>query len=167
MDYEKDLKRLETIGFMRDKIDSIRTGMFTTFTTEKGFQSRPMGTAEVDAEGNIWFFTNEYSSKVDEISHENKVSLTYADKETSFWMSIKGVAGLVDDRDRMRSLWNPFVEAYFPAGVDDPKLILLKVDPTEVEYWEGSTGKVAMVLNMVKSAITGKPSTGTHEVVDL
>ncbi|GAB2688521.1 pyridoxamine 5'-phosphate oxidase family protein [Mucilaginibacter koreensis] len=167
MDYEKDLKKLETIDFLRDKINGIRSGMLTTFTTEKGFQSRPMGTAEVDVDGNIWFFTNEYSSKVEEISHENKVSLTYSDKETSFWLSIKGVASLVDDRQRMHDLWNPFIEAYFPAGIDDPKLILLKIDPMEAEYWEGTSSKIALVFQMIKSAVTGKPSTGTHEVVDL
>lgn len=167
MDYEKDLKRLETIGYLRDKIDSIRSAMLTTYTLEKGFHSRPMGTADVDTNGDIWFFTNEYSSKVNEISHDNKVLLTYTSKEDNFYLSIKGIASVVDNRERMKDLWNPFIEAYFPAGIDDPKLTLLKVDTTEAEYWESSSSKIVLLYQFVKSAITGKPSTGTHDVVEL
>ncbi len=167
MDYEKDLKKLETIGFLRDKIDSIKSGMLTTFTTEKGFKSRPMGTADFDIQGNIWFFTDEYSSKVEEISHENKVSLTYADPGNNFYLSLKGIASLVDDRERMRVLWNPFVESYFPAGIDDPRLILLKIDPTEAEYWDSSSSKLVQLFQIVKAAATGEKPSGKHDVVEL
>lgn len=167
MDYEKDLKKLETQGFLRDKISSIRTGMLTTFTTEKGFKSRPMATADFDMEGNVWFFTDEYSGKAEEISHENKVSLTYEDTGSQFYLSLKGIASLVDDREHMRKLWNPFIEAYFPAGIDDPRLILLKIDPTEAEYWEGSSSKVGQIYQLIKASVTGSKPSGKHDVVDL
>ena len=167
MDYEKDLKKLETIGYLRDKISSIKSGMLTTFTTEKGFKSRPMGTADVDKDGNIWFFTDEYSSKVDEISHENKVSLTYSDAANNTYISIKGEGSIVDDRERMRILWNPFVESYFPAGIDDPRLTLLKVHTTEAEYWDSSSSKAVMLFQIVKAAITGERPSGKHERIDL
>src|SRR6478609_5472011 len=116
-----DWYKTESLQYLQDKIKEVRTAMLTTYSEEKGFHSRPMGTADVDSEGNIWFFTNEFSPKVSEISVENTVSLTYSDPKDHTYLSIVAEAAIVDDKEKMKELWNPFIKAFFPKGLDDPK----------------------------------------------
>lgn len=168
MEYEDELKRLENIEKLRGMIDKIKTCMLTTYDTHQEFHSRPMGTAQVDVEGNIWFFTNEFSPKVAEISLENKVSLTYADTSNHVYIAVNGTAYVVEDREKMKELWNPYVEIFFPDGIDDPALSLLRIDTESAEYWDGSASKIALIFKMIKAAVTGKKyEAGDHEKVDL
>ena len=163
-----DWAKTESLKFFQDKIKEVRTAMLTTYNAEKGFNSRPMGTADVDAEGNIWFFTNEYSAKASEVSVENTVSLTYSDPGNHTYLSIVAEASLVDDKAKMKELWNPFIKAFFPEGLDDPKLTLLKVTPTDAEYWDSSSSSMVVLFNMLKAAVSGKHyDEGNHGKIDL
>jgi general stress protein 26 len=160
--------KTESLKYMQDKINEVRTAMLTTYNPENGFNSRPMGTADVDEEGNIWFFTNEYSPKASEISVENTVSLTYSDSKNHTYLSIVAEASLVDDKAKMKELWNPFVQAFFPEGLDDPKLTLIKLEPTDAEYWDSSSSSMVVLFNVLKAAVTGKQyDEGKHGKIDL
>jgi general stress protein 26 len=162
-----DWSREESLQFLQEKIKHVRTGMLTTYS-DKGFHSRPMGTADVDAEGNVWFFTNEYSEKANEISADNAVSVTYADPHHHTFISIRGKGELVDDKTKIKELWNPFVQAFFPKGVDDPKLTLLKITPADVEYWDSSSSSMVVLFNMLKAVVTGTQyDEGKHGKIDL
>ncbi len=168
MEYEDELKRLENIEKLRGMIDDIKTAMLTTYDENGGFHSRPMGTALFDPEGDIWFFTNEFSPKVQEISAEHKVSLTYSDTANNVYISINGLATTVDDRAKMHQLWNPYVEIFFPDGINDPKLTLFKVAAQHGEYWDGSAGVIAVTFKKLVAAVTGKKyEPGEHKELDL
>ncbi|RFZ84734.1 pyridoxamine 5'-phosphate oxidase [Mucilaginibacter terrenus] len=163
-----DWSKTESLKYLQDKINEVRTAMLTTYNPEKGFSSRPMGTADVDAEGNIWFFTNEFSAKVSEISVENTVSLTYSDPKNHTYLSIMGEAEIVENKNKMKELWNPFIKAFFPEGLDDPKLALIKIVPTDAEYWDSSSSSMVVLFNMLKAAVTGKRyDEGNHGKIDL
>lgn len=163
-----DWSKTESLKYLQDKIKEVRTAMLTTYNQEKGFSSRPMGTADVDADGNIWFFTNEYSEKASEISVENRVSLTYSDPKDHTYLSILGDAQLVDDRKKMEELWNPFIKAFFPKGLDDPKITLIKITPTDAEYWDSSSSSMVVLFNMLKAVVSGKQyDEGKHGKIDL
>jgi general stress protein 26 len=163
-----DWSKTESLNYLQDKIKEVRTAMLTTYNPEKGFSSRPMGTADVDDEGNIWFFTNEYSSKVSDISVENTISLTYSDPKNHTYLSIVAEASLVDDKAKMKELWNPFIQAFFPKGLDDPKLTLIKLKPSDAEYWDSSSSSMVVLFNMLKATVTGKQyDEGKHGKIDL
>jgi len=40
----------------------------------------------------------------------------------------------VRDEATAKELWNVFAQAWFPEGVDDPHLALLRVDIEQAEY---------------------------------
>jgi general stress protein 26 len=163
-----DWSQTESLKYLQDKIKEVRTAMLTTYNPDKGFSSRPMGTADVDDEGNIWFFTNEYSSKVSDISVENTISLTYSDPKNHTYLSIVAEASLVDDKAKMKELWNPFIQAFFPKGLDDPKLTLIKLKPSDAEYWDSSSSSMVVLFNMLKATVTGKQyDEGKHGKIDL
>ncbi|MBD1392109.1 pyridoxamine 5'-phosphate oxidase family protein [Mucilaginibacter glaciei] len=160
--------KTESLKYLQEKVKEVRTAMLTTYTAEHGFSSRPMGTADIDENGDIWFFTNEYSPKVSEISVENTVSLTYSDGANNTYLSIVAEATLVDDKAKMKALWNPFIQAFFPEGIDDPKITLLKMSPTDAEYWDSSSSSMVVLFNMLKAVVTGKQyDEGKHGQIEL
>ncbi|TFF39290.1 pyridoxamine 5'-phosphate oxidase family protein [Mucilaginibacter psychrotolerans] len=158
----------ENLKYLRNEINEVKTAMLTTYNAARGFSSRPMGTADVDAEGNIWFFTNEHSEKASEISVENSVSLTYSDPKNHTYLSIIGEAVLVDDKAKMKELWNPFVKSFFPEGLEDPELMLLKITPTDAEYWDSGSSSMVVLFNMLKAVVTGhRADVGRHGTIEL
>jgi len=158
MENEKNIKVL------KEKIEEIRICMLTTLDAEGRFSSRPMGTAHVEDDGSIWFFSNEYSLKSKEISRDNEVSLGYSDPSKNSYLYVNGKAELVDDLERKKAYFVAPVKVWFPDGVDDPELILIKVTPTFAEYWDSSSSKMVVAFNMLKAIVTGeKGSVGDHE----
>lgn len=157
MENEKNIKVL------KDKIEDVRICMFTTLDAQGRFSSRPMGTAQVEEDGSIWFFTNEYSLKSKEISRDNEVSLAYSSPSDNTYLYVNGKAELVDDQERKKAYFMPPVKVWFPDGVDDPNLILIKVTPAFAEFWDSSSSKMVVAFNMLKAIITGeKGDVGDH-----
>jgi general stress protein 26 len=118
-------------------VRQMKVGMLTTIEPDGSLRSRPLETLELDAEGRLWFFTEAGSPKTAEIeAHDHQVSLAYADPRDEDFASISGTARLVRDPAKMRSLWSPGFERWFPRGLDDPDLALLEVRIDKAEYWD-------------------------------
>ena len=135
-------------------IKDIKITMFTTIDADGHFVSRPMAQQLTEPDGDLWFFAERDSRLVEQVTANPHVGLTLTD--TSTWISIDGEAQVVDDRDKAKDLWNTFVEAWLPQGPDDPSVLLLKVDAHTAEYWDTPGGRVASLISLVKSKVTGE-----------
>ena len=153
---QQHLQNEEAISKLNKLVNEVKICMFATVNEDYSLFSRPMQTIQVDAEGNIWFFTNEYSGKVDDISKDNTVYLMYSHPCQNTYVHIKGTCSVVNDKQKIEELWSPIVKAWFPKGVDDPELSLLKVDTTEASYWDGSASKFVVFFNIVKAIAKGE-----------
>lgn len=161
------MKNEKNIEILKSKTEEIRICLFTTLTEEEEFSSRPMATAKVEDDGSIWFFTNEYGLKSKQISKENKVSLGYSSPADNTYITINGEAELVDDQVRKEAYFSAPVKAWFPKGVDDPSLILIKVTPKSAEYWDGTSSKIVLAFSMLKAIVTGdQPDLGNHDKIN-
>lgn len=150
-------------------IRDIRFAMLTTAAGDGSLRGRPMATLSKHLEGDLWFFTADDSAKSDEIIEDNHVCVTYADPERQKYVSVSGVARLVRDKARAEELWNPAVKAWFPAGIDDPHLALLRVRMVTVEYWDSPSSKMVQLFGFAKAVLTGKriENAGDHKVIDV
>ena len=90
----------ENVKLLKEKIEDVRICMFTTLSLNDELSSRPMATANVEDDGSIWFFTNEYSLKNTEISKNNRVMLAYSNPSNNTYMYVNGKAELVEDADK-------------------------------------------------------------------
>lgn len=161
------MKNEKNIDILKTKIEEIRTCLFTTVSVKDEFSSRPMATAKVEEDGSIYFFTNEYSLKSKEISKENEVSLGYSDPSNNSYLTVNGKAELVDDKVRKEAYFSPFIKAWFPDGLEDPRLILIKVSPSTAEYWDSSSSKMVVLFNMLKAIVKGETySEGEHDKIN-
>ena len=103
----------------------------------------------------MWFFTGKSSGKVAEIQHDQHVNLSYADPGDNRYVSISGRAEVVDDKAKEKELWNPFIKAWFPKGLEDPELTLLKVKVEAAEYWDAPASTMVNLV-LAKAVLAGK-----------
>lgn len=153
---EKNLQNKEALEKFTKLVNEIRTCMFITNITADE-HTRPMSTIEVEEDGTLWFFTDIRSIKVDEVAKEREVHLTYAHPGKESYLDVWGSATIVTDRQQIKDKWSPIVKAWFPDGVDDPNLSLLKVKPKDTYYWDSETGKMVQFAKMIVGAVVGNP----------
>ena len=160
---------VDQLSKLKDLVDEVKIcSLVTQSGNDKKLSARPMSTAKVEEDGVIWFFTNEFSGKVNEISHDSEVLLAYASPAKNSYLNVIGKASVSQDKAKMQELWNPILKAWFPEGLDDPKLALISVTPREAEYWDGSSSKLVVAFGMLKAALTGgKYNEGEHGKISL
>lgn len=160
--------RGEAVAKIAKLIKGVRIAMFTTIEEEGHLHSRPMALQEVEFDGDIWFFTNHSAPKVHQIEHEPRVNVAFSDPEHQVYVSLSGRASLVLDKAKNHELWNPSLNAWFPGGVDDPDLALLKVSVDGAEYWDSPSTVVAHVAGFIKSKLSGEQANvGDHAKVEI
>lgn len=157
-----DDDQLDTI---RSIMKDVRTCMLVTASDDGQLHSCPMTTQEAEYDGDAWFLAGASSEAVRNLRARPHVNVSYSG--SSAWLSLAGTATVVDDQRKKKDLWNTFVEAWFPGGVDDPAVVVVKVEGESAHYWE-SPGRVAMMASMLKARVTGDtPEAGESQAVDL
>jgi general stress protein 26 len=160
-------QRSESIAKLREMIEGIDFCMLTTIDGGH-LRSRPMSTQQADFDGDLWFFTSDQTHKIDEIEKDDRVCVAYSKPADSAYVSVSGRASVFKDRAKMEELWSPVLKAWFPEGLDDPHLCLLKVSADQAEYWESPSGKVVQLLGFVKALATGQEADwGENQKLDL
>jgi general stress protein 26 len=137
-------------------IKGIRVAMLTTVDSEGCLHSRPMATQDAEFDGTLWFFTEADSLKIHELERDRHVNLSYANPGDSKYVSVSGTAAVVRDHARVKELWSPFYKAWFPKGVDDPNIALLRVAVDKAEYWDSPSSAVVRLIGFAKAVATGK-----------
>jgi general stress protein 26 len=153
---EKNLDATPALKKFKELVEEVKTCMFITNTTGDDEHTRPMATIETEDDGTLWFFTDERSIKVEEVNKQHAVHLVYAHPGKSTYLDVWGSAEIVTDRQQVIDKWSPIVKAWFPDGIADPNLALLKVQPYEAYYWEAESGKMVEFFKMAASIVTGK-----------
>lgn len=153
---EKITVQEDAVSKFQQLADDVNTCMFTTIDDNGQLFSRPMATVKVDDDGNAWFFTNEFSEKVHEISKGNTVYLIYSHPKRNIYVTVKGTCSVVLDRSKIEELWKPSMKAWLPEGLDDAKLCLLKVTTEDANYWNNTSGKMAVFFNRRKKITEGQ-----------
>lgn len=151
--------REESIAKLKELLEGIDFAMLTTIAGGK-FRSRPMSTQEVDENGDLWFFTSDETHKVEEIEADNRVGVAYSKPNDNTYVSVFGRAEVSKDRAKIEELWSPILKAWFPKGLDDPSLCLLKITIEEAEYWDSPNSTLVQFAGFVKALVTGQQADG-------
>lgn len=142
--------REESFKF-RSIIENIKTGILFTNCGNDELTGRPMFTIRVDLNCSLWFFTNEFSNHVNQIWENNEVYINYANPYLNTYAIVKGKAYLTRDINKINELYIPSVNEWSREGINDPGLLLIRVEPANVEYWNGNNGKIVSSFNMLAS----------------
>ena len=115
--------------------------MLTTRAGDGQLRARPMSNnGEVEFDGDVWFFSAADSRKVEEIEAEPGVELSYADPKRYLFISMSGEAEIVREAEKKRELWVEELERWFDGGPESDDIVLIKVTPSNVAWWNGEDG---------------------------
>jgi general stress protein 26 len=161
-------RREDHIQQLAELLRGIEVAMFTTVAADGRLVSRPLGTQEIEFDGDLWFATAADSPKIAEIEANPQVNVAYAAPERNTYVSVAGRARVVDDRAKARQLWSPAMQVFFPGGVDDPQLRLIHVRAESAEYWDSPAGLFGAALEFVLGAVDEEQGVLTeNRVLDL
>jgi general stress protein 26 len=161
-------KKESNVHVLAEKIKDIRFAMMTTAEPDGSLHSRPMATLDMEFNGDLWFFTQASTPKVQDVQRDEQVNLSYTKPEDNLFISISGTAQLVHDEKKMKDYWKPYLKAWFPKGLEDPDLALLRVSVDSAEFWESPAGTIGRIYSAVKGLATGgKDMGGENEKLDI
>eukprot|EP00742_Colponemidia_sp_Colp-10_P009899 GILJ01010832.1.p1 GENE.GILJ01010832.1~~GILJ01010832.1.p1 ORF type:complete len:173 (-),score=18.44 GILJ01010832.1:109-627(-) len=138
--------RDEMVSKVRDIIKDAKICYLTTEGEDRSLHTRPMYScqqAEFNSNGELWFFTYGDSMKVKEIESNNHVTLSFTADTTHQYLTISGFAELSTDKNKMTALWEEGFQRWFPRGLDEPDIALLKVTAKKLENWDPQVSKAA------------------------
>lgn len=70
---------------------------------------------------------------------------------------------VIDDRERLKALWSPFVDVWFEGGPEDPDAILLRMDVDRTEFWDGTKNRLVQAWELANASTIGRrPDLADH-----
>jgi len=92
--------------------------------------------ADVEYDGNSYYFTTEETGLVSEVARSPKVGLGF-EGDDGLFVHVAGTAELIRDKAEFKKHWVPDLDAWFKDGSDTPGLVLVKVVAESARYWQG------------------------------
>jgi len=130
--------RSKSIAQIAKMMSDLDFCMLTTKAEDGYLRSRPMSNnGEVEFDGDVWFFSAADSRKVADIEGDPFVELSYSDPKRFLFISMSGEAAIVHDVAKKRELWIEDLERWFEDGPESEDVVLIKVTPSVVAYWDG------------------------------
>lgn len=121
---------------LHDLVADFSDAMLVTRSLQGSLHARPMRIAALEHEADLWFVTSSHSGKIDEIDQKPEVNVTM--QGGGKYVSLSGRVSMEDDRKKIDELWREPMRTWFPEGKDDPRIMLLRFDAREGEYWDRS-----------------------------
>jgi general stress protein 26 len=109
----------------------------------------------------VWFGTNPLSRKVSEIRRNQHVTLYYFDRENQAYVTIQGVARLVNDPKEKARHWKDDWKAFYPDR--DKSYLLIEVRPVRLEVVNTKTGIVGTSSDWQPPSVNLRPRSQYRE----
>jgi general stress protein 26 len=115
-----------------------------------------MSVLQVDEDGILWFLSAKDSRKYQALAIDPSVRLYFQGAKHADFMQLNGLAAISTDRETIKELWSPIVRTWFTEGVDDPRISVIKVTPTQGYYWDTKHGLAVAGVKMLIGAVLKK-----------
>ena len=156
-DNRDDLSGKTAVKKIRELVKEAQTCFFcTALPSGDSSGSRPMNVRDVDDDGNLWFLSSNDSHKNLEVGMDPTVRLYFQGSPHSEFLMLTGHATVSADKAKIKELWSPVLRTWFTEGIDDPRITVIKVTPTEGYYWDNKHGNAIAGIKMLIGAAIGK-----------
>ncbi|MEO1280473.1 MAG: pyridoxamine 5'-phosphate oxidase family protein [Pseudomonadota bacterium] len=150
-----------------DLIEEMGTCMLVTHDG-KIIRSRPMHPIVERATGQVRFLTSGDASVDTEIDIDPRCNLSFAKSGNQNYLSVSGEARTSRDVEAIKRSWNAGADLYFPDGPEKSNVVLILVDPTHAEYWDGDSNTITRAWEIMVSKLHGKtPDLGENHKITL
>jgi general stress protein 26 len=156
-DTRENLVGRDAVERIEDTVEKAQTCFFCTHAAGGEVSGvRPMAVRDVDEAGNLWFLSADDSHKNRELEVDPRVHLYFQGSPHSDFLHLAGRATVSRDEQKIKELWSPLIKTWFTKGIDDPRITVIKVTPTEGYYWDNKHGSAVAGLKMLIGAAIGK-----------
>ena len=153
----QDWAGTEAIEKLKELVEKTSTCFFcSNIKTGVPFSTRPMAVQKVDKEGNLWFLSSNDSHTYSELQKDPFVQLLFQGSPHSDFITIYGIAETNKDKQKIKELWASDMKTWFTEGQDDPRIAVIKVEPSESYYWDNKHGDAIAYLKIKVGSIIGK-----------
>jgi general stress protein 26 len=128
---KKPLGRDKLLAAAREIISTARYCALITLDSSGRPQARAMDPFQPDENMVVWFGTNSRSRKVAEIRRHPRVTLYYFDREGQAYVTMSGIARLVNDSREKAKRWKDEWKDFYPDRAKD--YLLIEVTPKKLE----------------------------------
>jgi general stress protein 26 len=154
---KENLNSTEAINKIKELVEKAESCFFCTSTSTGGSSgARPMNVRDVDDEGNLWFLSASDSHKNKELMLDPSVKLFFQGSAHSDFLQLNGTATITKDKSKIKELWSTPIKTWFTEGIDDPRITVIKVTPTEGYYWDTKHGNAVAGIKILVGAAIGK-----------
>jgi len=150
----KQWSREQLIAAARQIMTTARYCALITIDSDHRTDARTMDAFAPDEQMIVWLATNPRSRKVAEIRRNPHVTLYYFDRESQAYVSINGVARLVNDASEKARHWKDEWKAFYPNR--DKDYLLIRVSPVKLEVVNTKTGIVGDARKWRPPSVTFK-----------
>lgn len=151
----KDLTGHEAVETIKQIVKKAENCFFCTASADGG-AGRPMNVRQVDEQGNLWFLSADDSHKNQELEMDPAVKLYFQGSRHSDFLQLSGRATVSRDKSKIKELWEPILKTWFTEGQDDPRITVIKVEPSDGYYWDNKHGNLVAGTKMLLGAMLGK-----------
>jgi general stress protein 26 len=156
-DNQKDIFGEEAVTKVKQLAEKAGTCFFcTNIKTGQSFSTRPMAVQKTDDEGRLFFLSAADSKHNAEIENDPMVQLLFQGSSYDSFLNLYGEASISTNKELIKELWTPLVKTWFTEGIDDPRITVITVTPTEGYYWDTKHGKLVAFVKQLVGAAIGK-----------
>ena len=158
IDEKERLTGDEALAKLRELTKNFPIAFMITVAGDR-IQARPIGVVgdHADFDGTLWFITDKRSRKVRAIEAGAATSLLFQSDKDGAYLQLLGSASIVEDRRKLTELYTTLQRTWFPKGIDDPDITLVRFDATEGNYWDSHDSLMRLAVAFAKSIVTGTP----------
>eukprot|EP00913_Durusdinium_trenchii_P013423 g12604.t1 len=96
-------------------------------------------------------FLAELEGDIADIREEEQVNVSFCCPSSKRYASLSGVATTMRDQRKVESLWRDELSEWFPDGVEQSSLMVLKVTVVRAQYWDRHRKPMGQLIDSVKS----------------
>ena len=158
IDKKEELSGNEALEKLRELLADFPIAFMTTIVNGRA-HARPLGVVGKPEEfdGTLWFITDRRSRKIGQINDGAETTLSFQNDERGAYAHMRGHATVVEDRKQLASFYTTDQRTWFPDGLNDPNITLVRFDVDDAEYWDGHNSLMRKAVAFAKSVVTGRP----------
>ncbi len=126
-------ERAAVLKAARARMAAARYCAFLTLGADGRIQAREVDPFPPEDDLTVWVGTKRATRKVAEAQRDPRVTLYYADPAGQGYVTLQGLAQLLDDPASKARWWKDEWKAFYEGGRDSPDYVLLRVRPLRLE----------------------------------
>jgi len=123
---------------------------------------------QVDLDAGVIYFYSDNTSELGSTIMARPASVHMCHIEKDYQACVKGMLSPHNDPATIEKFWNPMVDAWYPGGKTDPKMLMLKFEPHDAAVWASDKSSIGFMFEVAKANIKGEmPDMGKSKEIQL